>query len=101
MQKYKALLSDSRVPKHWLRIKTFTKNRFVFTGYDFEQQEIAGMGGGTYTLTDSIYTENSDLVLELPIQGPFAPVANVCSHPIVSEHQLVVWAGTGPSLHDR
>ena len=45
------------VPEHWLRIKTFTKNRFTFTGYDFEQLEIAGMGGGTYTLTDSLYEE--------------------------------------------
>lgn len=26
------------VPEHWLRIKTFTKNRFVFTGYDFEKK---------------------------------------------------------------
>ena len=46
------------VPKHWLRIKTFTKNRFVFTGYDFEKKEIAGMGGGTYSLEDSSYVEH-------------------------------------------
>ena len=46
------------VPEHWLRIKTFTKNRFVFTGYDFERKEIAGMGGGTYSLVDSVYVEN-------------------------------------------
>lgn len=45
------------VPEHWLRIKTFTKNRFVFTGYDFEEKEIAGIGGGGYLLVDSIYTE--------------------------------------------
>lgn len=45
------------VPKHWLRIKTFTKNRFVFTGYDFEKKEIAGIGGGKYSLEDSIYIE--------------------------------------------
>ena len=49
--------SYRHVPKHWLRIKTFTQNRFVFTGYDFEQKEIAGMGGGTYSLRDSIYEE--------------------------------------------
>lgn len=45
------------VPEHWVRIKTFTRNRFVFTGYDFNQEEIAGIGAGTYTLEDSIYTE--------------------------------------------
>ncbi|SHG83604.1 hypothetical protein [Flagellimonas flava] len=45
------------VPEHWVRIKTFTKNRFTFTGYDFGKKEIAGIGGGTYTLKDSIYTE--------------------------------------------
>lgn len=49
--------SFRHVPKHWLRVKTFTQNRFVFTGYDFEQKEIAGMGGGTYSLRDSIYEE--------------------------------------------
>ena len=49
--------SFRHVPKHWLRIKTFTQERFTFTGYDFEQKEIAGMGGGTYSLTDSIYEE--------------------------------------------
>lgn len=46
------------VPKEWLRIKTFTQNRFSFTGYDFEKKAIAGMGGGTYSLIDSIYNEN-------------------------------------------
>ncbi len=46
------------VPEHWLRIKTFTQNRFTFTGYDYSVPEIAGMGGGTYTLQDSIYVEN-------------------------------------------
>lgn len=46
------------VPKHWLRIKTFTNNRFVFTGYDFDKKEIAGMGGGTYSLEDSTYVEH-------------------------------------------
>ena len=46
------------VPEHWSRIKTFTKNRFTFTGYDFNAKEIAGMGGGTYSLKDSIYVEN-------------------------------------------
>lgn len=45
------------VPEHWHRIKTFTKNRFVFTGYDFEMKEIAGMGGGVYSLKDSTYVE--------------------------------------------
>ncbi|WP_347924309.1 hypothetical protein [Pontimicrobium sp. SW4] len=45
------------VPKHWVRIKTFTKNRFTFTGYDFNKNEIAGMGGGTFTLKDSVYVE--------------------------------------------
>lgn len=45
------------VPKHWVRIKTFTKNRFTFTGYDHDKKEIAGIGAGTYTLKDSIYTE--------------------------------------------
>lgn len=45
------------VPKQWLRIKTFTKSRFVFTGYDFEKKEIAGLGGGEYSLKDSIYVE--------------------------------------------
>jgi len=49
--------SFRHVPKHWLRIKTFTQHRFTFTGYDFEQKEIAGMGGGKYSLTDSIYEE--------------------------------------------
>ncbi|MEM9647737.1 MAG: hypothetical protein AAF969_04595 [Bacteroidota bacterium] len=46
------------VPEHWVRIKTFTKNRFTFTGYDFSKKEVAGIGGGTYTLKDSIYTEH-------------------------------------------
>jgi len=46
------------VPKNWLRIKTFTKNRFTFTGYDFDSTKIAGIGGGTYTLVDSTYIEN-------------------------------------------
>lgn len=46
------------VPEHWLRIKTFTKNRFVFTGYDFNEKEIAGIGSGTYTLQDSLYMEH-------------------------------------------
>lgn len=50
--------SFRHVPKHWSRIKTFTKNRMVFTGYDFEKKEIAGIGGGTYSLKDSMYTEN-------------------------------------------
>ena len=49
--------SFRHVPKHWLRIKTFTQSRFVFTGYDFDQKEIAGIGGGTYSLRDSIYEE--------------------------------------------
>ncbi len=45
------------VPENWLRIKTFTKNRMVFTGYDFDSLKIAGIGGGTYRLIDSNYTE--------------------------------------------
>ncbi|MEL6254312.1 MAG: hypothetical protein AAFR87_20055 [Bacteroidota bacterium] len=49
--------SFRHVPKNWLRIKTFTQHRFTFTGYDFEQKEIAGMGGGTYSLRDSVYEE--------------------------------------------
>ncbi len=50
--------SIRHVPQHWLRIKTFTDNRFTFTGYDFKINEIAGIGGGTYSLKDAIYIEH-------------------------------------------
>ncbi|MEO1448302.1 MAG: hypothetical protein AAFV07_02175, partial [Bacteroidota bacterium] len=45
------------VPPGWLRIKTFSAHRFLFTGYDLDRKEIAGMGGGTYTWRDSVYVE--------------------------------------------
>lgn len=45
------------VPPSEKRIKTFTQNRFVFTGYDFDSSKITGMGGGIYRLKDSMYEE--------------------------------------------
>ena len=47
----------NHVPESWTRIKTFTANRFAFTGYDFAKKEVAGVGNGTYTLIDSMYIE--------------------------------------------
>lgn len=59
----------SHVPEHWLRIKTFTKNRWSFTGYDFQGDSIAGMGGGTYQLDGKDYKEYIEFHHHAPFKG--------------------------------
>lgn len=49
--------SFRHVPKAWLRIKSFSKHRFMFTGYDLDRKTFAGIGGGTYSWQDSSYRE--------------------------------------------
>lgn len=61
--------SYRHVPEHWSRIKTFTQNRFTFTGYDYSTNQIAGIGGGTYQLMDSIYTEDIEFHHESTFNG--------------------------------
>lgn len=46
------------VPPNLIRMKMFTKNHWVFVGYDLDKKEPAGMGQGTYTLDNDDYTEN-------------------------------------------
>ena len=61
--------SFRHVPEDWVRIKTFTRNRWTFTGYDFGKKEIAGIGGGTYSLVDGAYEEQIEFHHESAFNG--------------------------------
>ncbi len=61
--------SFNHIPPSLKRIKMFTKNRWVFLGYDFAKKEVAGMGSGTYTLSGNDYTENIEFHYASSLNG--------------------------------